>query len=104
VDRIIKKPSHEEAVSIKPLFDKVLVRLAEVPGSVGRIILPDNAKDKPMKGTVLAVGPDVDCGEEDPEELLVGRTVIFNYYSPTAVPGSKDLVFIKEADLLGVED
>lgn len=85
---------------VRPLGDRVLVRMSEPVFKVGSIILPDNAKEKPTTGEVLALGET--C--ESRAEKLVGHVVIFHNYSGSLVPGSKDLMLIREQDLLGVQE
>jgi chaperonin GroES len=88
-------------VSIKPLADRVLVEpaAAEEKTAFG-IIIPDTAKEKPQKGTVVAVG----AGKKDePMTVKVGDTVLYGKYSGTeiAVEG-KDYLIMREADIFAV--
>lgn len=85
---------------IRPLNDRVLVKADPAAEKIGNIILPDTAKEKPCRGELMALGGD--CGDETKE--LVGKTVFFHNYSGSEAPGHKGLLFIREGDLLGVEE
>lgn len=86
-------------MSIKPLADRVLVRpLAAEEKSVGGIIIPDSAKEKPAKGEVLAVGQ----GTKDEEMILkAGDVVLYGKYAGTEVEheGAKYLI-MRQSDVL----
>jgi chaperonin GroES len=89
------------AINIKPLADRVLVQpaLAEEKTKSG-IIIPDTAKEKPMKGTVVAVGP----GKKDePTSVKEGDEVLYGKYSGTeiAIEGDSYLI-MRESDILAV--
>jgi chaperonin GroES len=89
------------ALKIKPLADRVVV-LAE-PAEVktaGGIIIPDTAKEKPVRGKVVAVGP----GKKDePTTVKVGDTVLYGKYSGTdiAIEGT-DYLIMRESDLYAI--
>lgn len=72
-------------MNIKPLADRVLVQPAPGEEKVGGIIIPDTAKEKPQRGTVVAVG---DGTKDDPMVLKDGDTVLYGKYSGTE-PGSR---------------
>lgn len=86
-------------MTIKPLADRVLVRPAAAEEkTIGGIIIPDSAKEKPLKGEVLAVGN----GTKDEEMILkVGDTVLYGKYAGTEieVEGEK-LLIMKQSDVL----
>jgi len=85
-------------VNIKPLADRVVVEPAEAEQkTAGGIIIPDTAKEKPQKGTVIAVGP----GKKDePMTLKVGDVVLYGKYSGTEVTIDGNIVMImKESDI-----
>jgi chaperonin GroES len=86
--------------AIRPLNDRILVRLQDPPDKVGRILLPDSAKEKPTTGEVLAVGSE--CADWTAD--LVGHVVVFHHYAGSLAPGTKDLMLVKELDLLAVQD
>ncbi len=88
-------------MKIKPLSDRVLITPAEAEEvTVGGIIIPDSAKEKPLKGTVVAVG----TGTKDEEMVVkVGDTVLYGKYSGTEleVEGVKYLM-MRQSDILAV--
>ncbi len=88
-------------MNIKPLADRVLIEPAEAETkTVGGIIIPDTAKEKPLKGTVVAVG----CGTKDEEMTLkAGDKVLYGKYSGTEleVEGKKYLV-MRQSDVVAV--
>lgn len=89
------------ALSIKPLADRVLVQPAPAEEKTASgIIIPDTAKEKPQRGTVVAVGP----GKKDePTTVKVGDQVLYGKYSGTeiAIEGT-DYLILKESDLYAV--
>jgi chaperonin GroES len=93
-------------MKIKPLQDRVVVRrLDEDERSAGGVIIPDTAKEKPMKGEVVAVGPGArnDDGDRVPLDLEVGDRVLFGKWSGTEVKiDGEELAIMKESDILGV--
>lgn len=88
-------------MNIKPLSDRVLITPAEAEEvTVGGIIIPDSAKEKPLKGTVVAVG----TGTKDEEMVVkVGDTVLYGKYSGTEleVEGVKYLM-MRQNDILAI--
>lgn len=88
-------------VTAKPLHDRVIVKpaLSEEKTS-GGIIIPDTAKEKPQRGTVVATGP----GKKDePVTVKTGDTVLYGKYSGTEVQiDGEDLLIMRESDLLAV--
>ncbi len=93
-------------MKFRPLHDRVVIRRAE--GNVkskGGIIIPDNAKEKPQEGEVVAVGPGLrdDTGELIPLDVKAGDTVLFGKWSGTEVRiDGEDLIIMKEADVMGI--
>ena len=88
-------------MTIKPLADRVLVEpaAAETKTSSG-IIIPDTAKEKPQKGTVVAVGPGT---QENPMTVKVGDQVLYGKYAGTELQyEGKDYLIMKENDLLAI--
>lgn len=86
-------------MTIKPLADRVLVRPAAAEEkTIGGIIIPDSAKEKPLKGEVLAVGN----GTKDEEMILkVGDTVLYGKYAGTEIEVEGDkLLIMKQSDVL----
>ena len=90
---------------LKPLGDRVVVEpLKQEDVTESGIVLPDNAKEKPMKGTVLAVGNGrLEKGQRIPPEVSVGDVVLYNKYAGTEVKhDSKELLIMRESDILAV--
>jgi len=92
-------------VKIRPLGDRVLVKPAEAKDiTKGGIIIPDSAKEKPMEGTVVAIGKKRDDdGNEIPFDVEVDDLVLLPKYGGTEVK-IDDVVYqlVREDDLLGV--
>ena len=87
-------------MTIKPLADRVLVLPAQAEEKVGGIIIPDNAKEKPQRGKVVAVGD----GTKDEEMILkVGDEVLYGKYAGTELEndGEKYLM-MRQSDVLAV--
>lgn len=88
-------------VKIKPLADRVLVEPAQAEEkTAGGIIIPDTAKEKPQKGTVVAIGP----GKKDePITVKVGDVVLYGKYSGTelTVDGGNYLI-MRESDIVAI--
>lgn len=88
-------------VNIKPLADRVLVEpaAAETTTASG-IIIPDTAKEKPQKGTVIAIG----TGKKDePLTVKEGDTVLYGKYSGTELKlEGKDYLMMRESDILAI--
>lgn len=91
--------------TFRPLHDRVLIkRLEEEEKTAGGIIIPDTAKEKPIKGIVLAVGPGalVD-GKLQQLDVKVNDRVLFGKWSGTEVKlDGEEHVVMKESDILGV--
>ncbi|MDQ7032177.1 MAG: co-chaperone GroES [Desulfonauticus sp.] len=93
-------------MNLKPLHDRVLVkRLEEEEVTKGGIIIPDTAKEKPIKGEVVAVGDGrvTDDGKTIPMSVKKGDKVLFNKYAGTEVKieGVEHLV-MREDDILAI--
>ena len=90
----------------RPLHDRVAVkRVEEEQKTKGGIIIPDTAKEKPMQGEVLAVGPGArnEDGDLIPMGVQVGDRVLFGKWSGTEVKiDDEEVLIMKESDLLGV--
>jgi chaperonin GroES len=101
------KGDHKVAeVKVKPLFDRIVVRREETKEVVmGGIVIPDTAKEKPMEGTVIAVGQGRrgDSGEFIAPVVKEGDKILLGKYSGTEVKvNGEDLVIIREDDILAV--
>ena len=92
-------------MKIRPLGDRVLVEpIEEKEQTVGGIIIPDSAKEKPMQGKVIAVGKKTDKdGKEIKFDVKACDTVLLPKYGGTEVKlDGKKLQLVREEDLLGV--
>jgi chaperonin GroES len=93
-------------MKFRPLHDRILVRRIEAEEkTAGGIIIPDTAKEKPMEGEVIAVGP----GGRDESSKLVpldvkaGDRILFGKWSGTEIKiAGEELLIMKESDVLGV--
>ena len=93
-------------MSFRPLHDRVLVEPLEAEEkTAGGIIIPDTAKEKPQEGKIVAAGKGLqnDKGEVRPLDVKVGDSVLYGKWSGTEVKvDGKDLVIMKESDILGI--
>jgi len=93
-------------MEFRPLHDRVLVRrVEEEQKTSGGIIIPDTAKEKPMQGEVLAVGPGAknDKGEISPMDVKAGDRILFGKWSGTEVKlDGEELLIMKESDIMGI--
>jgi chaperonin GroES len=93
-------------MKFRPLHDRVVVRrIEEEQKTAGGIIIPDTAKEKPMQGEVIAVGPGArnEKGELVALDVKVGDTVLFGKWSGTEVKlDGTELLIMKESDIMGV--
>ena len=92
---------------LKPLHNYVLLeRLEESDKTAGGIIIPDNAKERPSRGKVIAVGDGAfDDGARIPMSVKPGDTVMFAKWASSAAEikiDGKDYIIIKETDILGI--
>jgi chaperonin GroES len=96
----------EESMKFRPLHDRVVVRRIEAEEkTVGGIIIPDTAKEKPSQGEVIAVGPGGrdESGKLIPIDIQVGDRVLFGKWSGTEVKiDGQELLIMKESDIMGV--
>lgn len=88
-------------VNVKPLADRVLVEPAAAEQkTAGGIIIPDTAKEKPQKGTVVAVG---NGKKDEPLTVKIGDQVLYGKYSGTEINiEGKDYLIMRESDILAV--
>jgi len=93
-------------MKVRPLADRVLVRpLEEDEVKKGSIIIPDTAKEKPMQGEVIEVGPGkiTEEGKKIPMDVKKGDRVLYGKYSGTEVTlGDAEHLILKEADVLAI--
>ena len=96
-------------MALRPLHDRLLVKRLDEneEKSVGGIIIPDTAKEKPQQASVLAVGAGriTEDGKVQPMDVKAGDKVVFSKYAGTEVKvDGDDLLVIREDDVLGVID
>ena len=93
-------------MAFRPLHDRIVVKRIEGEEKTkGGIIIPDTAKEKPMEGEVVSVGPGGrdEAGKLIPIDLKVGDRVLFGKWSGTEVKlDGEDLLIMKESDILGI--
>ena len=93
-------------MKFRPLQDRVLIEpMEQAERSKGGVIIPDTAKEKPVEGRVLAVGPGArdESGRLHPLDIQVGDIVLYGKWSGTEVKvDGEDLLIVKEADVMGV--
>jgi chaperonin GroES len=93
-------------MKFKPLQDRVVIRRVEQEQkTAGGIIIPDTAKEKPMEGEVVAVGPGArdESGKLQPLDVKPGDRVLFGKWSGTEVKiDGEELIIMKESDIMGV--
>jgi chaperonin GroES len=93
-------------MAIQPLHDRIILEsAAKEERSAGGIILPDNAQEKPQRGTVIAVGPGkrLDSGQLAPVDVKTGDTVLYGKYAGTEVKvDGKEYIILRAEDVLAV--
>ena len=93
-------------MKIRPLQDRVIVRrIAEEEKTKGGIIIPDTAKEKPMEGQVVAVGPGKiqEDGKRSPLDVKAGDKILFGKYAGTEIKiDDEDYVIMREEEILAV--
>lgn len=95
-------------MNFRPLHDRVVVRRIEGEEKTkGGIIIPDNAKEKPQEGEIVAVGPGArdEAGRINAPDVKAGDRILFGKWSGTEIKiDGQDLLIMKEADVMGVID
>ena len=103
-----KKKAGKENVKLQPLGDRVVVEREESETTTaGGIVLPDSAKNKPARGTVVSVGDGKLCddGSRSPLQVKVGDRVLFTSYAGDEFKvGDRELLLMREDDILAVVD
>jgi chaperonin GroES len=93
-------------MKFRPLHDRVVVkRVAEEEKTKGGIIIPDTAKEKPMEGEVVAVGPGArdEKGQLVPLDVKAGDRILFGKWSGTEVKlDGVEYLIMKESDIMGI--
>jgi chaperonin GroES len=96
----------EEAMKVRPLHDRLVVRrIEETATAKGGIIIPDTAKEKPQEGEVLAVGNGklLENGTKVPLDVRVGDRILFGKYSGTDIKiEGEDVLILREEEVLAV--
>src|SRR6059058_3035631 len=91
-------------MDLQPLGDRLIVEvLDEEETTIGGIVLPDTAKEKPQRGKVLAVGPGSrnDKGDLVPMDVAEGDEIIFSKYGGTEIKlGTDEVLVLRESDVL----
>jgi chaperonin GroES len=90
-----------EIIMIRPLGTRVVIEPKEAETmTAGGLYIPDNAKEKPQQGTVVAVGPGA---KDEPMEVKVGETVLYGKYAGTEVTvDNKKYLIVKQSDILAI--
>jgi chaperonin GroES len=100
------KKKATDSVKLQPLGDRVVVDREESESkTAGGIVLPDTAKDKPSRGTIIAVGTGrlLDDGKRGKLQVKVGDKVLFTSYAPEVISiDDKELLLMREEDILAV--
>src|SRR5438105_11698210 len=95
-------------MKLRPLHDRVLIRRVEQEAkTTGGIIIPDTAREKPMEGDVIAVGPGArgEDGNVHPLDVKAGDRVLFGKWSGTEIRlHGEELMIMKESDVMGIVD
>ena len=93
-------------MSFRPLHDRVVVRRLDAEEkTAGGIIIPDTAKEKPMEGEIIAVGPGArsEDGQIHALDVKAGDRILFGKWSGTEVKiDSEELLIMKESDIMGI--
>ncbi len=93
-----------KSISLRPLDDRVVVQPREAEETTaGGIVLPDSAREKPQRGTVVAVGPGrlLDSGTRGDLSVAVGDTVIYGKYGGSEVEiDGQEMKILRESDIL----
>ena len=106
--RPLRGQSMEHRMKFRPLHDRIVVkRITAEEKTAGGIIIPDTAKEKPMEGEVVAVGPGArnEQGAIVALDVKAGDRVLFGKWSGTEVKlDGEELLIMKESDIMGVID
>ena len=101
-----KKKKKSSSVKLQPLGDRIVVERDVVEDvTAGGIYLPENAKDKPIRGTVVSVGDGrlLGDGSRAPLQVKKGDKVLFTTYAPNEIKiGGEELLLMREEDVLAV--
>ena len=95
----------QNPMKFRPLHDRVVIRRLNAEKTVGDIIIPDTAQEKPMEGDVIAAGPGArnEQGEIVALEVKSGDRILFGKWSGTEVKlDGEELLIMKESDIMGI--
>jgi chaperonin GroES len=91
---------------LKPIGDRIIVKaLSAESVTAGGIVLPDSAKEKPLEGEVIAVGPgsQLESGKLKPVDVKPGDTIIYGKYAGTEVKvGAEEYMILRQDDVLAI--
>jgi chaperonin GroES len=94
-------------MKIRPLGDKVVVKASTAEErTLGGIVLPDSAREKPQQGTVVAIGPGrlLENGDRAPMSVAIGDTVIYSKYGGNEVKlGGEELLILDQESIYAVK-
>lgn len=88
-------------IKFKPLTDRVLIEpISEVKKTEGGLLIPDNVKEKPLQGTIVAIG---DGKKDEPLVVQIGQEVIFGQYSGAEIKlDGKAYLIMRESEIYGI--
>ncbi len=99
-------PKKKSKIALQPLGDKVVVERDESESkTAGGIVLPDSAKDKPSRGTIIAIGTGklLDDGTRGEMQVKKGDRVLFTSYAPETITlDDEEFLLMSESDILAV--
>ena len=100
------KTKTKSKVKLQPLGDRVVVQREEsITTTAGGIVLPDSAKEKPQRGTIIAVGDGriLDSGERSKLQVKAGDRVLFGKYSGSEIKlDGEEFLIMREDEILGI--
>jgi len=94
-------------MNVRPLHDRIIVRLEEGEQKIGGIIIPDSAKEKPQQGKVIAAGQGKtkDDGKRVPLDVKAGDVILFGKYSGQEIKlDGEEYLIMREDEVLAVLD
>jgi len=92
-------------MKFQPLQDRIVIKQNEAEEKIGNIVVPAQAQEKPLEGTVIATGPGrvLDSGERVIPSVKEGDVVLFSKFSGTEVEVEKETyLVVREADIIGI--
>ena len=94
----------EEETMLRPLSDYILIERIEAPEMKGRLYIPEQSKERPQEGIVIATGPGlIEDGKRQTMPVMVGEKILFGKYSGNDVKlDDKEYVIMRASEVLGV--